>query len=219
MQSGLLVDALATRHSVAADNGDVAVVRSLLQQAKIPLARVQDIRRVTAKSAFCNALYRVTMAQPTTTPDDGIAPQSSYMAKVFSLLAASRMRSPWMSDGHENTHNDNEESLLFRMDKLAAEHDLGPKIFATIDTASSPALLMQDCPGNPMTELDLQENKTIVYLAGEALAKLHSLTPTLQVSTSNMLWQSCHVLMQQYADPQWKVDDDDRRPWTYDRLF
>lgn len=71
-----------------------------------------------------------------------------------------------------------------------------------------------------MTELDLYQDKAIVRLAAIALAKLHSLTSTGRASTSNMLWRSCHVLMQQYADPQWKVDPGDgHAPWTFDRLY
>eukprot|EP00977_Amphora_coffeiformis_P017715 scaffold5873_cov172-Amphora_coffeaeformis.AAC.12 len=162
--------------------------------------------------------------------DDDTRPSdepSSYIAKVFSPLAASRMLSPWSGEQeHKNSnHNHNlnlnkkEESRLFRMDKLAAAHNLGPKIFATLDAKSSPALLMQDCPGNPMTECELQESAAIVRLTATALAKLHSLTPTPTSNNSNMLWQSCHVLMQQYADPQWCVTDGDHAPWTYDRLY
>ena len=240
LHRSIVVHSLATR-STDTQNGDVAVVRRLLQRANIPLARVQDIRRVTAKSAFCNALYRVTMMPyddenhnnngnslwPYTNVVPSSSSSSSYMAKVFSPLAASRMQRPSVDDDRGNKNYDNyshDETRLFRIDELAAEHDLGPKIFATIDTTSSPALLMQDCPGNPMSELELQENKHIVRLAAEALAKLHTLTPISQISTdtsrnNNMLWQSCHVLMQQYADPRWCVPDGDRTPWTYDRLY
>ena len=94
---------------------------------------------------------------------------TSYMAKIFSPLAAARMHF-WDDNNHDRAQYPN--AHLFCIDELAAEHNLGPKIYATVDTKKAPALLMQDCPGNVLTEQDLNENVNVVRLAASALARL-----------------------------------------------
>ena len=90
---------------------DVAVVERLLKRAHVPLDQVQDIHRVTAKSAFCNALYRVTTTTTTKTINNNN--NKSFMAKVFSPLAAARMH--WNNVDTDEKENDN--SHLFRIRK------------------------------------------------------------------------------------------------------
>ena len=211
VQRGFVADGVAL-NSQTSSAKDLAVVQSLLQRANIPLDQVKDIHRVTAKSAFCNALYRVERLH-----NDGR--KTSYMAKVFSSLATSRMRSGHLQkDVDLMNHNQQAVPSLFRIDKLAAKHEIGPQIYATIDTTDSPALLMQDCPGKALTEQDLHHDHQTAQLAATALAHLHRLDSSRETASPNMLWQSCDVLMEQYADPKWKAAQDDRT-WTHDRLF
>ena len=224
-------NALVAIRSAPPPPSDLAIVKQLLAQGHISMDHdVQDIHRVTAKSAFCNALYRVTTTIDDDDDDDASHHQQhkkkkSYMAKVFSPLAAARMRCGSASS----------DSGMFRIDRLAAQHDLGPQIHA-MDT-DAPALLMQDCAGRVLTEDDLfvppqnDNDQDVVQLAAKALAHLHSLSlsSSSQVaawsrSSPNMLWQSCQVLLQQYANPQWKAtttctsDTTGNSAWTYTRL-
>jgi thiamine kinase-like enzyme len=222
----LLIDAFSFSSITDDSTTTTAVLSTLLAKCSIPLSDVTAVQPVTtAKAAFCNTLYRVSTK-------NNLGMKKTYMLKIFSDLATSRIKAAMdltVPHDHDSTQEQDNDSSLFYVDRLAAKHHLGPVIHASLDCDTgfaTPALLMEYCAGRPLTTEDLyDEDGAIVHLAATALAKLHALElnhhpwyPNDQTN-SNRLWQSCHVLMQQYVDPNWVASDGKQKRWTYSRLY
>jgi thiamine kinase-like enzyme len=195
-----------------------------------------QVERISGKGAFCNSLYKVTPISLTASSASKLSTATTWVVKIFSPLALERM-DPTRSfleqqqDGQKDSNDSNDCGSNNRIDhhppnmvvidRLAAEQNLAPTIFAT----SATGILMEHLDGRVLAEADVdgsihnddddnQVNNDYASeytsrLAASAIAKLHQLQGPIfrnndkellllqsRPQSPHMLWRACHVMLQ-----------------------